>query len=192
MTEPPDYAALARQYLDLWEEHLTALANHPNLATQTAAMFGLMGQMMPPAMPGADAGGADPLAMLRAAMAQMTAGAARPAATPEGGTRDDRSRSAAGRPGSPAGAAAAAAAPGDGDERLDELARRLAAVEERLAELGAGGDDGARRPEAPARKTPKIRMTTRSNTPSKARSRAVLRHSPPASAPIATTPTGAR
>ncbi|MEK9660671.1 MAG: hypothetical protein VW644_02870 [Alphaproteobacteria bacterium] len=159
MSEPPNYAALARQYLDLWEEHLTAVANDPALAQQMAAMFGLMGQTMPLGMPGAAqfgatasgaagaAADANPLAAMQQAMAQMMAGF-NPAASAQNGTEkgqpDERSGSADGGPRPTTGAAAVAAAPGDGDERLDELARRLAAVEAQLAELAAGSSGRSR------------------------------------------------
>ena len=144
MTEPPDYAALARQYLDLWEEHLTAIAIDPALAAQMSTMFGLMGQMMPLAMPGAMSGGTgnaiDPIAAFRQTMAGMAAGAAQ---TRHGG--DDQARPDTR---SKAGTAAAAAASGDGDEGLAELARRLAAVERQLA--GAKRSAGRTRRSKPA------------------------------------------
>lgn len=145
MSETPDYAALARQYLDLWEEHLTAVANDPALAQQMAAMFGLMGQTMPLGMPGSGTtSDGNPLAAMQQAMAQMMAGFS-PAGSAEKGQPDDRSGSdtAGSRP--TPGATAAAAASGDGDERLDELARRLADVEKQLVELAAGSGGRSKR-----------------------------------------------
>jgi hypothetical protein len=148
MTEPPDYAALARQYLDLWEEHLTAIANDPALAAQMAAMLGLMGRMMPFTMPAATGG--DPLAPLRRTMTQMAAGGM-PAGPPPAGAGEDRCSDddhARRDTRSQAGAAATAAASGDGGQRLDELAERLAALEARLDALAAGSGSGRGTPAA--------------------------------------------
>jgi hypothetical protein len=97
MSETPDYAALARQYLDLWEEHLTALANDPTLAAQMSAMFALMGQAMPLATPGAGFPGgigANPFADVQRAMAQAMAGMTPPAQGPAAGPTTGKERPA--------------------------------------------------------------------------------------------------
>jgi len=102
---PPDIEALARRYLDLWQDQATALAGDAELARQLGRWFSVMQSGMANAFQNA---------------ASSTSGSA----------------------GKPApGAPPASAAPGDGKLHLDELARRLAAVEERLARLeaGAGG-----------------------------------------------------
>ncbi|MBT3931574.1 MAG: hypothetical protein HOF34_12740 [Rhodospirillaceae bacterium] len=128
MTEQPDFAALARQYLDLWEDQLSAMAADPDLAEQTARFFDTMTQLGAISHPMGASG-------LAALMAQMSGHAS---ATTDGsdGPKD--------QPTSAAGAASAAAAPDDRDQRLDELTRRLADVEERLHRLESG-DRGARR-----------------------------------------------
>src|SRR5215469_10123871 len=105
---PPDIEALARRYLDLWQDQATALAGDAELARQLGRWFSVM----------------------QSGMANAVQAAA--SSTPATGAPT-------GKPA--AGAAAPAAASGGGELRLDELARRLAAVEERLARLeaGAGG-----------------------------------------------------
>ena len=45
MIDQPDFAALARQYLDLWEDQLSAMAADPDLAEQTARFFDTMTQL---------------------------------------------------------------------------------------------------------------------------------------------------
>lgn len=104
MTEPPDIEALARRYLDLWQQHLAEAAGDPVLAAAMARLAGL------PAAPGMPAPSAD---------ADSDAGrpqASRPASRGRGGGHD-------------------------------ELARRVAALEERLDALErtlGGGGRGAR------------------------------------------------
>src|SRR5215475_2455394 len=104
---PPDIEALARRYLDLWQDQATALAGDAELARQLGRWFSVMQSGMANAV--------------QAASSTSAAG------------------DSAGKPA--AGTAAPAAASGGGELRLDELARRLAAVEERLTriEAGAGG-----------------------------------------------------
>ena len=128
MTNQPDFTALARQYLDLWEDQLAAMAADPDLAEQTSRFFETMKQLggisNPMGAPG-----------LAALMAQMSGN--RNATTDNAdGAKDTRA--------SEAGAAPAAAAPDDRDQQLVELARRLADAEERLHRLEAGGG-GTRR-----------------------------------------------
>jgi hypothetical protein len=132
-TGPPDFAVLAREYLDLWEDHLAAMAADPALAGQSARFFETMG--------GVEAA-ANPMATAQmAAMAQqfMTlAGLAAGGNTSDGPTKPTSS-----------GTAPAAAASGDGAQQLADLASRLAALEERLDRLETGGG-GARRGAKPA------------------------------------------
>ena len=54
--------------------------------------------------------------------------------------------------GEPAGTPAPAAAPGERGDQLDELLRRLAAVEERVAALEAGARAGRKRPDGKPRR----------------------------------------
>jgi hypothetical protein len=39
MAEPPDLAELAKRYVDLWQDHLTAIAGDPALADGMARLF---------------------------------------------------------------------------------------------------------------------------------------------------------
>jgi hypothetical protein len=137
MTDTPDFAALAREYLDLWEDQLAAMAVDPTLAEQSARFFETMGQ--------AEAA-TNPLATAQmAAMAQqfMTLAGLAAGGKPDNGDATDVPTKRR-----PAGAAPAAAAPGDSAQQLAELTSRLAALEERLARLEAGGG-GARRSAKP-------------------------------------------
>ncbi|MEK9901184.1 MAG: hypothetical protein VW516_10600 [Rhodospirillaceae bacterium] len=126
MTDQPDFAALARQYLDLWEDQLTAMAANPELAEQTARFFDTMQQLGATANPMAAPG-------LAALMAQMTGQASAPANPTTDQTDGPSDRTAA-----PAGTAPAAAAHPDRDQQLVELARRLADAEARLDRLESG------------------------------------------------------
>lgn len=127
MTKPPDFAALAREYLDLWEDQLAAMGADPALAEQSARFFEAMGTAGAAANPFA--------AAQMTAMAQqlMTLAGLAP-----GGKADDGEASnvPAGR--RAAGPAPAAAAPDDSAELLAQLASRLAAIEKRLDRLEAG------------------------------------------------------
>jgi hypothetical protein len=129
MAEPPDFAALARRYLDLWESQLTALGSNPALLDQIARTVAAMGAALATA----------------SAAGRGVGETAGPAAGDEG-ERDGKSRNgrqgAADRDeGSSADAAArpsaAAAAPADGDAGLVELARHVAALERRLERIEA-------------------------------------------------------
>ncbi len=132
MADTPDFAALARQYLDLWEDQLAAMAADPTLATQSARIFETMGQ--PEAA-------TNPLATAQmAAMAQQFMTLAGLAA---GGTANDGNATQ-----TTAGPAPAAAASGDSAQQLAQLTSRLAALEERLdrMEAGSGGARGGTKP----------------------------------------------
>jgi hypothetical protein len=122
MAETPDLESLARRYLDLWEAQLSALAGDPALAEQMSCFIAAMGS------------------------AGLAAAAAWSA------THGDNKPSAA-EPDSTAGASGAApvhAASGDRDRRVDELTRRLAALEERIVALEPAAP---KRPRSTARKT---------------------------------------
>jgi len=146
MTETPDFAALAREYLDLWEDQLTAMAADPALAAQSAQFFETMGQAEAVASPQATA--------QMAAMAQqfMTlAGLAAGGKADNGDTTDVPSRR------STPGSAPVAAPSDDSAQQLAQLTSRLATLEERLDRLEAGSG-GARSSAKPA--TGKRRSTT--------------------------------
>lgn len=139
-SQPPDFAALAQQYLDLWEDQLAAMAANPDLAEQGARVFEALSRFGTAASPMAATGLA---AMLSGAglpgagmpFPGMTMAGMAGAADPPGGDGDRTT----------AGTAAAAAADGDRDRRMDELAGRLAVLEERLARLEAGGGGAGKR-----------------------------------------------
>ncbi|HET8728281.1 MAG TPA: hypothetical protein VFO41_12275 [Alphaproteobacteria bacterium] len=118
MAEPPDLDALARRYVELWQDQWTALATDPQAAESMTRLMTLFAQS------------AAPMASFLGAFA--------PAAYGPGHDTE------------PSGAASARPASDGGDGRLDEFARRLAAIEERLARLEA--DTAARRPRTGTRR----------------------------------------
>jgi hypothetical protein len=151
MTDTPDFAALAREYLDLWEDQLAAMAADPTLAEQSARFFGAMG--------GAEAT-ANPMATAQmAAMAQQFMTLAGLAAGGKANDGDAKPTTAGPAP----GPAPVAAAPGDGAQQLAELASRLAALEERLDRLEAGssGAGGGAKPAARKRSSTKSKSTAK-------------------------------
>jgi hypothetical protein len=107
MSEPPNLEALARRYLDLWQDQATALAGDAELARQIGQWLSMM-------------------------QAGMVHGFQSPNTAKSGKA--------------PAGAAPAAAASGGGQPGLDELTRRLAALEKRLDRLEAGASAGGPKP----------------------------------------------
>jgi glutathione S-transferase len=102
MSQPPDIEALARRYLDLWQDQASALAGDAEFARQLGRWLTLM----------------------QSGMAHAFQAAATTSAP---------------------GSQTPTAAPGDGQPRLDELARRFALLEERIARLEAGAG-GKRKP----------------------------------------------
>jgi len=121
MTERTDLDELARRYLDLWQDQMTALAGDEEFAETMRRLMTTMG-LATTAAP----------EFWRAWPATM---AGMPAAGQTQGASDDQSRAA----GTAAGTAAPAAAPDGGESGLDQLARRLGALEERIAALEAAG-----------------------------------------------------
>jgi hypothetical protein len=107
MSEPPSLEALARRYLDLWQDQATALAGDVELARQ-------IGQW---------------LSMMQAGMVHGFQSPNTPSAKP--GT---------------AGSTPAAPPSGGSEPRLDQLARRLAALEKRLGRLEAGAKGRSPKP----------------------------------------------
>jgi hypothetical protein len=111
MSEPPDLEALARRYLDLWQSQVNAIAGDTELS--------------------------EALARFVEAAKAMGAGAWWPgaAAQPEASSREKH-----GTDSPPADrSAAAAASPGDRDDDLAGIGRRLDALERRLAVLESKG-----------------------------------------------------
>ena len=136
MSDAPDLEALARRYLDLWQDQMSAMASDPAMVEALSRTFTLMTQ------------GA-------AAFASGTAEAARAAATaaaspaPSAGGDTAHGRQTAARPDAaasptdgddwpPPGTTAAAAASGDPGVDVPDLLRRLAALEQRVADLESG------------------------------------------------------
>jgi hypothetical protein len=110
---PPDLRALARRYLDLWQEQVSAMAADPALAEALANGISLMTRAagaFADAAPTTDAG------------SEAGHGAAQPDGTPLS---------------SPPGSAPAAAAPAGARLDPDGLAGRVAVLEERVAALEA-------------------------------------------------------
>ena len=103
MSQPPDIEALARRYLDLWQDQASALAGDAELARQLGRWLTLM----------------------QSGMAHAFQTAAATTSAP--------------------GTATPATASGGGQLGLDELARRLARLEERITRLEAGAG-GKRKP----------------------------------------------
>ncbi|HEY2890481.1 MAG TPA: hypothetical protein VGJ31_07625 [Dongiaceae bacterium] len=118
MSEPPNLEALARRYLDLWQDQATALAGDAELARQIGQWLSMMQAGM--------------VHGFQSPNAPKPAGKAPTGETPAGKTE--------------AGAASAAAPLGGGQLGLDELARRLAALEKRLDRLEAGAQGGRPKP----------------------------------------------
>jgi len=148
MSDTPDLDELAERYLDLWQDQMSALASDPEFAEvmnrlmassaaampDVAAAWAAWPAMMAALVPGAAAGRTE-----NGKGAQQADGGGGPAEA--GGKAGAR---AAKRP---ARAEAAAAAPGDRSADLVEFARRLAALEARVAALESGpgkGRGGAR------------------------------------------------
>jgi hypothetical protein len=127
MSDNPDIDELAERYLDLWQDQLSALAGDPEFAEMMTRLMGSSAA----AMPGTAAWAAWP-----AALAGLVPGAAGERAGD--GKDEEQAAGTAGAGTGPSGTKAAAAAPGAGGADLVELARRLAALEERVATLESG------------------------------------------------------
>ena len=134
MAEPPDLDSLARRYLDLWQDQLAGMAADPEVAETIARTIELM-----------NAGAAQ---MATAALAAQAVGGEAKEPQPHGATPEppsaagDRPTAASGPAAS--GTQAAAPAPGHADHDVAELARRIGALEQRIAalEAGPGGKGG--------------------------------------------------
>lgn len=141
-----DVGALAKQYLDLWQEHLRTLSEDPALTETWTKTLEFMNT----------SAAAFSQASVQAAqhMQQHTAGQGAPShdqpspetgptgpsAASSSGARTSGAKSSGTRTSDPAasGAAAAAAAHDNRDADLDRLARRVDDLERRLAALEAG------------------------------------------------------
>lgn len=127
MTDSADLEALARRYLDLWQDQMTALAGDSEFIEAIDKLTAASGMAMPAgatAWPGV-------VGMMMAATGQ-----------PAGREREASDRQDSPQADSPGAAAsgAASAAPSSGQRQSDlaELLGRLAALEERVAALESG------------------------------------------------------
>ncbi len=118
MTETPNLDELARQYLDLWQEHLSDLAADEEMAEAIAKSIELMN------------GSA-------AAIARMTAQNA--AEESKDTTYDEGHSSTINQD---PGTATPGPAYGNPDDVLDQLSRRIAQLEKRIAKLESASGDG--------------------------------------------------
>jgi hypothetical protein len=139
-----DLEDLARRYVDLWQDQMTALAADPDFAESLQKMMAAMG-VAASGLP----------AMWSAWPAALTGvmAAARPI-PPGGGDLDERQNAygkSAGaatggsRTSAAPGSAAAASAPHGGGPDLGGLAERLAALEQRILALEGGAGGAGRR-----------------------------------------------
>ena len=120
-----DLQALARRYLDMWEDHLAELGRDPAVAENMARAIELMNT------------GAAAFATM-ATDAQAESQAKRTERTHEPATDAP--------PAGPAGPPAHGHAPGPADADLDDLRRRLARLEERLDRLESALAPGGKAP----------------------------------------------
>src|SRR5258708_10314093 len=145
MPEPPDLPTLAKRYVELWQDYLTAAAADPDLADSLARLLAAVGTVAALSPWQAWQRAATTPHANDEAARQTTAPAA-----PAGRGREERNRTA--RRAAAAARAAPAASPSDErDDGLAEFARRLAHLDERLAAIEAG-----RRPATRAATHPKI------------------------------------
>lgn len=122
MSEPPDLDALAKRYLDLWQDQLGGISKDRETAEIMAQTIELMNA------------GATAFASMAAVHDN-----------PNKGNADDDANT---NPGTEA----AAAPPGASDSDLDEFARRLERLEKRLDTLEAGAAKSRRRARKKPRK----------------------------------------
>jgi len=132
---PPDFASLARRYLDLWQDQVNAMAKDPALAEALARGVAMMSQVPAAILQAAKAGAASPVNQAR---------------TADAGSTSAPSRSPPDQPS--AGTAAAAAASGDSQHDLAELYRRLADCEARIAALESQLGGSVRKPRTSTRR----------------------------------------
>jgi hypothetical protein len=122
MNEAPDPDQLARRYLDLWQQQVTAWLNEPDVADAMAKSYVLMVRGLT-ALAGA------------AGLAPSAFAGGRKNDADRATARQDATAKATGGKAPAAGAQAPAASSRDPDRDAAVLARRLAQLEERLARL---------------------------------------------------------
>jgi hypothetical protein len=126
MSEPPDLDALARRYLDLWQEQVAAAAADPTLSDLFSRTMQLMAAGGPMGL----------MALWTQTPPSQTASAPEHA---HGGTQGQRNPASDRQPAPQAapGPAPAGAASERGGDDLGQRDRRLASMEERLARIEA-------------------------------------------------------
>jgi len=124
-TKPPDFPdinALAMEACDMWQEHLSSLANNPSARAELTRFLEPQRRLF-----------ADWAAMMRQGGSNDPN---RAPETPAAAKNDARSESTAPAAGTaPSSTAAGGAAHGDDPLRVAQLALRLAELEKRVAEL---------------------------------------------------------
>lgn len=153
MSDAPDLDELAERYLDLWQDQMTALASDPEFAEAMSRLLASGPGAVPDVAAACAAWPATMAALMPGAAAGRTEDGegARQAAGVGGAAGTGAKRGARAAKGA-ARAKAAAAAPGDRGGDLVELARRLAALEERVAALESGPGKGRGGPRGGPRK----------------------------------------
>lgn len=148
MSDVPDLEALARRYLDLWQEQMAAMANDPAVVEALSRTFALMTQGAAAFAHGADNAARTPAGAASADGDSSHANPDGPASfSPAEQPGVARPHDRSGRP--KAGTASTGAASGNPGMDVSDLLRRIDALERRVAELDARlGKD------APARSNP--------------------------------------
>ena len=136
--DAPDLEALAKRFLDLWQDQVAASVADPALAEWLSRFLAA------PGGPGLAPAG------------KSKAGKSKAGKSKDGETINDPTAFAdifaAMASGAAHGAAPAAASSGAGDDRLDELSRRLADCEKRLSALEPGPGNTGGKPRRRPRK----------------------------------------
>jgi hypothetical protein len=142
---PEDIEELARRYVDLWQDQMTALASDPEFAESLQKVMASMG-VAASGLPGLwTAWPAAMSSMMAAAQPGATTGSEKTGGEQEGDGRTAGRRKAGGTREAEAGSAPAAAASHGGGLDLGLLEERLAALEQRLLALeGRGRRAGSR------------------------------------------------
>jgi len=133
MADGVEQEDLARRFLDLWQDQMTALAGDPEYTEALSRLFASMGVASAEA-PAACQGWPDALSGLLQA-AGAPGGGDQGGDQGHGQERGGATDLAKPSRGAAAGAQAAADEPGDGGSDLDHVLGRLAALEDRIAQL---------------------------------------------------------
>jgi len=151
MPDPPDLSTLAKRYVELWQDYLTAAAADPDLADSLARLLAGMGEALTLSPWSAW------LRNVSAARERSErAAAARPRADEQTGPQPATRRPGQREAGTEARTAPVAAPSHERDDGLAEFARRLTRIDERLAAIetrtGAGAHGGRPRARSAARR----------------------------------------